>query len=602
MLVPIKWLKDYVNTNKSPKEIAESFTALGLMLDKPIANDVMDLEHRMDRSDWLSIIGCARDFAAFEGIELKKPEGAVPTPKGNGNISIKVEAPDLVRRFNTRVFKGVKVAESPDWLKERLTSYGLPTINNIVDITNFVMVELGQPMHAQDLNKFSKQEIVFRRGKAGEKVITLLGQEVEVDEETLVMAERENLIGIGAIVGSKRTSVDNTTTDIILDAGNYNQANIRKTSRRLNIRNETVARTEKFLHPELTQLAIERATKLILDLAGGDYYENEDYYPVQSKTKEMNLRFSRVEKIGGIVIGPTKAKDILTRLEYKVLSENSEGIKLEIPYFRTDIEVEDDIVSDILRINNYKNIPHEVINSAPPQEVTPAILDFEDKLRDLLVNLEGHEHITSPLVKENSDDKTQIVLDNSLNSEQNALRTSIREALKGVSEIYKKNKIDSGLIFEIGKTYFKTGNTYNDLQEIRVLEVYAWNKEGIKAANNNIKQVLSGLLVNLGIKEVSIQNKTIKQGKMELGEIRNDSFTLFTENLLKCEKSQLRVRDQISNITTKDITVEVKPNEKLSSYFAKIQNENKDAIEISQVDEFVKGDSTFVTFRIFIEN
>ena len=159
MKIPIEWLKEYVDTKKTPNELAEEFTALGLMLDKPTDGAVLDLEHRMDRSDWLSIVGCARDLAAMEGLELKLPEGEVPEAAGNGEVEIVVEAPDLVRRFNTRVFRGVKVGPSPKWIVERLEAYGIPSINNIVDITNFIMVELGQPMHAQDLSKFSNQKI-----------------------------------------------------------------------------------------------------------------------------------------------------------------------------------------------------------------------------------------------------------------------------------------------------------------------------------------------------------------------------------------------------------------------------------------------------------
>ena len=136
MKIPIDWLKEYVETNKTPEEIAESFTSLGLLLDKPISGNVMDLEHRMDRSDWLSIIGCARDFAAFENLELKLPPNNTKKGKDGGSVEIRVEAPDICRRFNTRVFRGVRVQESPDWLKKRLSDYGMTPVNNIVDVTN----------------------------------------------------------------------------------------------------------------------------------------------------------------------------------------------------------------------------------------------------------------------------------------------------------------------------------------------------------------------------------------------------------------------------------------------------------------------------------
>src|SRR5687768_6720458 len=162
MKIPVEWLKQYIKTDKSAKQLAESFTSLGLMLDKPVfkytdgkfETEILDLEHRMDRSDWLSILGCARDVAAFDNTKLIYPE--VYTKEGKKlpseeKVKIEVKCPDLVNRFNTRVFKGIKVGPSPDWMQNRLKSYGIPSINNIVDITNYVMVETGQPMHAQDI-------------------------------------------------------------------------------------------------------------------------------------------------------------------------------------------------------------------------------------------------------------------------------------------------------------------------------------------------------------------------------------------------------------------------------------------------------------------
>ena len=612
MIVPIEWLKEYVDIKKSPKEIAASFTALGLMLDRPIENNVLDLEHRMDRSDWLSIVGCARDLAAMEGLPLKSPEGLVPESAGSGGVEIKVEADDLVHRFNTRVFRGVKVTESPKWLRERLEAYGLPSKNNIVDITNYVMVELGQPMHAQDLAKFSEQEIVLRRAKTGEEITTLLGEKVKLDNETLVLAEGKNLIGIGAIVGSPATAVDQNTTDIILDAGNYNQSNVRKTSRRLNIRNETVLRTEKFLHPHLTQVAIERATKLILELAGGQYFENTDYYPKEIPLTKMELRYLRIEKVGGVFVEPQTIRNILESLGYRVLNTIPDGLKLEVPYFRTDVQVEDDIVSDILRISNYENIPLEAISAAPPKEVTPEIYNFEEKCRDILVALGMHEHITNPLVKfdENDTDTGQIRLENSLNSEQDALRTSIYKTLKPVLAIYRKHKIGGAKLFEVGLTYYKTGKRYEDIKEVRTIEGVVSTENGVVEASNKVKAILAAFFKNLGVDNVryeksdavGVNTAVIFQNKLALGEVRLDSFTLFSENLLKAEKSQLRVRDTLMHKTTEDITLEVDANKALGPTLAKIKGSSEKIADVFVADEFVKGNKKAITIRLTFES
>ena len=354
MKIPLLWLKDYIDTNKSPMDIASAFTALGLLLDKPISNNVLDLEHRFDRSDWLSIIGCARDLAAMENVQLKLPKRHTAKGKEGGGVKIEVECPDLVNRFNTRVFKNIKVGESPKWLKERLEAYGIPSINNIVDITNFVMVEYGQPMHAQDLAKMAKPEIVIRRAKNGEKITTLDGSVIDLDTEMFVLTQNGTATVIGGIVGGIATAVDNSTTNIVLDAGNYNQANVRKTARKIKVQNETVLRYDKFLHPDGTQLALERATQLILELAGGTFCENYDYYPKPKPHKQMQLRLNRLKLVSGMDFDMTRVKNILTALEYKVLRETPDTIFVEVPYFRTDVEVEDDLVSDILRIKMFR--------------------------------------------------------------------------------------------------------------------------------------------------------------------------------------------------------------------------------------------------------
>lgn len=605
MRIPIKWLKNYIKINKSAEEIAESFTSLGLMLDKPIENNVMDLEHRMDRADWLSIVGCARDLAAFENLKLAEPEVTNPEPEGKGNIKIKVKANDLVNRFNTRVFKDIKVGESPDWLKESLESYGIPSKNNIVDVTNYVMVELGQPLHAQDISKLDKPQIILRNAKKEEKITTLLGESVELDENTLVLSDGKKLLAIGGIVGGEDTGVTNSTTEIILDAGNYDQSNIRKASRRLGIRNETVLRTEKFLHPHLTQVAIERATKLILELAGGEYYSNEDYYPKKVEPKQMNLRFSRIKIVGGIDIKKERVVEILQNLGYKILSEGDNDLELEVPYFRTDILVEDDLVADVLRINDYKNIPIEPITNAPPKEITSKLYLFEEKCRDELVKLGMHEHITNPLTKYSEKSEDQIKLQNSVNSEKDALRTSITQTLEPVLENYKKHKIEHAKIFEIGLIYKKTGsgNSYEDFEETPVIQGLFDTDSGIKEANIEMRKIISAFLNNLGIRNVSYKSEgggeaSIFQNNHKLGKIKLDSFVFCTESLLKADKQEVRVKSKFTHEKTKDVTIEVEKNQPLGKIIENIKSENNNVISVELIDTFEKDNKKSVTFRV----
>ena len=548
MKVPFNWLKEYIDIKKTPGETAESLTALGLMLDKPIEDNVLDLEHRMDRSDWLSIIGVARDLAAFENLKLKYPPVYSGKGKEGGGVEIKVESPDLCYRFNTRVFRGIKVQESPNWLKERLIAYGMTPINNIVDITNYVMLEFGNTLHAQDLSKFEKQEIVIRRARDGEEVTTLDGTLLKMDDSMLVLSQNEEAIVVGGVVGGSKTAVDFNTVDIVLDAGNYNQANVRKTARKLKVQNESVLRNDKFLHPKNTEPAIERATQLILELAGGTYYENYDYYPNPLPDKHMSLRLDRIKTIGGISFDLDWVKEILKRLEYRIIDEKEDTLLLEVPYFRTDVEVEDDIVSDLLRINDYSKITAAEIDTAPPGEITSKTYKYQERLRDTLVNLGLHEHITDPLVSYNEINKNRVWLENSFSSEKNALRTTLYETLLPVFYEYRKHGVKEVGLFEIGNVYEHTGiqDDYDNYKETLLATIIYRNTEkdpyGI---SKEIKKLLSGLFLVMGIPNYRVEKSGSKAfiyiTNDLVGYITYDSFTLDIEKLANAPTVVTRV-------------------------------------------------------------
>lgn len=520
MKIPLIWLKDYIETDKSAKDLAASFTQLGLMLDKPLdETNVMDLEQRLNRSDLLSVIGCARDLAAFENIKLKLPKlYSKPghQPSTIDHIQVNVETP-YVRRFQTRVFKGVKVGPSPSWLVDRLAAYGMESKNNIVDITNFVMIEYAQPLHAQDIARLKGKDITIRQAKNGEKVTTILGTEVTLDSGIFILTSGGEPTVIGGVVGGKNTSVSQDTVDIVLDAGNYDPRVVRKVSRSLKIMNETVSRCDKPLDPRTIDQALARATDLILAIAGGTYYANDDYYPNPVVPQTMTLRTSRLHLLSGIDISIGTAKKILKSLEYSVVEENSETITVEVPYFRTDIEVEDDLVSDILRIFNYTNIPLLPLSTPTPTDLTPAIYHFEDHLRDLLVAQGAHEHITSSLA-ESSDNINQVKLVNALTSDQNALRTELISGLRHVLSTYNKHKINNISVFEIGKVFQRSANNY---LEGRLLTVMGGSDS------------LATLFSSLGITKYQINQKhEIIINDQLVGAITLNSYTLVTDALM----------------------------------------------------------------------
>lgn len=553
MKIPLVWLKDYVKTDASPREIASSFTQLGLMLDKPLdSSGVLDLEHRMDRSDWLSILGCARDYAAFSQLKLNYPQTntkPVPKVKPSEMVEITVTTPH-VRRFNTRLVKNVKVGESPNWLKERLTAYGIKSINNVVDITNFVMVEYGQPMHAQDTAKLSKREITLRPAKKSERITTILGTDITLDPDTFILSSGGVPTVIGGIVGGSETAVTNTTTELILDAGNYDQSVVRKTSRRLKIINETVSRYDKFLHPDLCEIALDRATYLLEKEAGATVYINYDYYPTIATPTTMTLTYSRLQTLSGLVFSTKVIKRILTALEYQIVKETKDSLTLTIPSFRTDVEVEDDIVADILRINDYSQIPNSPLTTPVPPEITHPLYRFEDTLRDLMVAQGAHEHITTSLVQDRGV-PGEIKLSNALSSDQNALRTSLVPKLTEIRDNYEKYSSSHHAIplFEIGVVFYQDQSGYHERHDLTV-------------QSNSLTPAT--LLHHLGLTPKQygplVVGKPIKINGESVGTYPAPGcYTLDTALLLKHYVPYQGYTTEISHLPTRDLSIDTPP-------------------------------------------
>jgi len=558
MRIPALWLSDYLTLDKPLRGIAADFTTIGLMLDKPIENQVLDLEQRLNRSDLLSILGCARDLSVFENVPLKEPKVKLhqARPKTSSTaIKINVQTP-AVRRFNTRVFRGLTVKPSPSWLKERLLAYGVESINNVVDITNFVMLELGQPIHAQDTDKFMEPEITLRPAKKGEQLQTLLGTTIKLDPHVFVLSSGDRVTVIGGIVGGKQTGVTASSTNIILDAGNYDPRVIRTTSRQLKILNETVSRYDKPLDPRLCEIALNRATDLILTLAGGTYYQNIDYYPHPVIPQTLSLSFARLRLVSGIELPPKKTKTTLQTLGYTIIDETPDKIIVEVPYFRTDLEVEDDLISDVLRMLDYNHLPLLPLTSAVPPEITSPLTNFEDYLRDVLVSLGGQEHITSPLLSA-SGAPNQVKLANALTIDQNSLRTSILDTLSQVPVAYQKHALSLPPIFELGKVFTKKGrgDKFSDYQET--------NELGVITPSS--RDFLASLFTRLGISNYHLLPSSANQvkitiGSTTLGLLSSNSFSLNLSLLHQHFHQYVGVVTEYAHRTSLDLSLRLPAN------------------------------------------
>ena len=578
MRIPIKWLKDYVDTGKSERAISDSFTALGLMLDKPIGDDnVLDLEQRLNRSDLLSVLGCARDLAAFEQLPLLEPKikrhPLKPASKSS-RVAIRVDSP-AVRRFNTRVFLGLKVGPSPAWLKDRLELYGVASKNNIVDVTNFVMLEIGQPMHAQDIGKLPEKEIHIRPARRSEKITTLLGTTVELDATSFVLASGGVPQVIGGIVGGIDSGVTNKTTNIVLDAGSYDPVMVRMSSRHLKIMNETVTRYDKPLDPRLTELALDRATDLILEIAGGQVYQNDDYYPVTTIPQTLALSIERLRLISGLDLDLAYAKNILQSLGYSVTDQTESSLTVEVPLWRTDIEVEDDLVSDVLRMYNYQNIPVTPLVTAIPPDITPELYEFEDKLRDYLVAGGGHEHITSSLLPHDGNGD-RVVLANALSTDASALRVSVLENLHSVQLTYRKHGLDKPILFELGNSFRQP--KHEEIRELGIIDPVS------------IRSTLATLLHNLGLDKYLITQKggtyLVVYGDSVLGTLFDDAALLSTSVLMSLSASYPPLISDYGLTTSLDLSLKLPAGLTFDKVIIKLRDADSSLYHVEVVEEY----------------
>ncbi|QQG43910.1 MAG: phenylalanine--tRNA ligase subunit beta [Candidatus Roizmanbacteria bacterium] len=496
MKLPINWLKEYVKVD-NPQELIEKMTSIGHMQDgspKNVNGDIVyDLEIRQNRPDCLSIIGLAREAAAILNKKLKNPLNEFSEINiHDKKIDVTIDDPSLCYRFKTFVIEGIKIQPSPDWLVNKLIAYGIKPINNIIDITNYVMVEVGEPLHAFDIRDITENKIIIRRAKKGESIIVIGGKKVALTEDDLLVTDPQKPLGLAGIIGGDKTGVKNDTTTIVLEGATYNQATIRRSSIRHSLRTEASTRHEKFLHPHLAEMGLRRAVQLIEKLAGGKVTGQTDCYPTPEKDISIAVSLENINKTGGINIDVKKSVNILKSLEIDTEDESNGTISTKVPYFRTDLIQEADIVEEVLRLFGYDNIPERLPSLPPPKYIQSKTYDLEEEIRDILVACGFDEEITEPLTNEENPALNPVKLENSLSSEKIMLRTTLKESLLkafGEQQKHRKNVIE---VFEVGKIYFMESEEYKEQRIVGGISSYKDN------SYTHLKGVIELLFAKLG--------------------------------------------------------------------------------------------------------
>ena len=324
-----------------------------------ISDTVFELEITPNRPDCLSHIGIARELGAYYNKEVKYPSFAInseSSEKTADNISVEIENSNLAKRYVARIIKNVTVKESPKWLKERVESIGIRSINNIVDASNFIMMELNQPNHTFDLDKIEGGKIVVRAGHENEKLVTLDEQERELNSDDIVISDGVKAVALGGVMGGQNSEITENTKNILLEVANFNSQNVRKTSRRLILFSESSYRFERRVDEENAINVINRLANIIQEVAGGEILEGVvDNYPVPYKKKTATLNFERLNRFVGKNIPRETVIGILTRLEIEVV-DNGETLTLTAPTYRDDLENEQDYFEEVIRMYGFDNI------------------------------------------------------------------------------------------------------------------------------------------------------------------------------------------------------------------------------------------------------
>ena len=450
----------------------------GMPLLEYLGDSILELELTPNRPDCLSMLGVAQEVAALTGGRVTAPEVAYAEEERSAGemATVEIADPDLCGRYTASIVSGLKIGPSPAWMQERLKACGMRPINNVVDITNYVMMEYGQPLHAFDYDKVKDHRIIVRRAKAGERLLTLDGEDRPLDPEMLVITDPDGPIGLAGVMGGANTEVTEHTKTLLLESANFNNVNIRRTSTRLRLRSEASLRFDKGLSPELPPKGLRRATQLLAELAGGTVAKGIiDVYPGAREQAPVHLTEARIEQVLGISIEMEKVRGVLESLAFECEESGEGGLKVSAPYWRTDIGIEDDLVEEVARISGYDDIPTTPLSGRIPPNVPDDTRALRDAVKDILAGCGMQEVVNYSLsdVKglENAGlghlaELNPLKVANPLRVEQEYLRLSLRPGLLANVEHNKKYHHGPLLMFEAGKVYIPKNGELPDEQEV----------------------------------------------------------------------------------------------------------------------------------------
>lgn len=534
---------------------------------------VYDLEVTPNRPDLNSVIGIAREVAALTGNPLKLPEVRSPESEVRSEdlVAVRLDDPDLCPRYTPRVVKGVKIGPSPDWLRSTLEKVGIRSISNVVDVTNFVMMEIGQPLHAFDYHliakgKDGKPTIVVRRAQDGELFVTLDGQKRTLTRDMLLIADEQKGIALAGIMGGLNTEINDQTVDVLIESAYFNPTNIRRTSKALGLRSESSYRFERGADIDINDWASRRAAQLILETAGGQLAEGiVDAYPEPVEPKQITLRFAKTDALLGIAIAPEQQVKTLSSLGLAELSGQSPiahrpSAVFRIPTWRVDLKRETDLIEEIERLYGVEKVPatppRGAIGSNPFDALHDQIADVRRILAGIGLNeAQGQTLISDAAAKLVVPAESLVMLANPLSSDMNALRPSLLPGLIDSLRHNVSHKNYDVALFEVGRVFQRAvgvppadhkrrqssqQDADSALKEERRVAIaltgqrlppfWSGTERGAKFDASDLKGFIEELLEQFGVRGFSyarradstilfLDSATVHLGKQQLGEL-----------------------------------------------------------------------------------
>lgn len=604
------FLLDYEDSYETGKDVKE---VLGI-------NDaVIDFELTSNRPDCRCVIGIAREAAVTLGKKIKYPEVSVKEEADEKiDFDVQIENPELCRRYAARIVKDVKIAPSPYWMQRRLIEAGVRPINNIVDITNYVMLEMGQPMHAFDLSDIGTGKIVVRNAEEGEKFVTLDEQERTLDKDMLVITNGEKSLALAGVMGGLNSEIKDTTTELLFESANFQPENIRATSKKLGLRTESSSRFEKGIDPNLAELAVNRAAQLVEMLGAGKVLKGiEDNYPSKTEQKVLNVNPQRIIARLGVDLPIAQFIEILESLEFECNLKSAEELEIKVPSFRLDMEQEADVLEEIARIYGFENIPAKQLEGNYTAGVKTERQKFNDILKSTAISTGLYEVLSYSFVSPSGVDKIKLPanspkrnfvrLINPLGEETSVMRTTMIPNMLDIvyTNMSRKNQEFAG--FECG-------------------HIFTPNEEGLPTESNHmcmsmygkevdffvLKGVVEKVLERAGMKNYEIipekENTTFHPGRCAkivcngalvgyLGEIHPDVL----ENYGLTQRVYVAEIDTDVVFENSDRTIVFKSLPKYPSTSRDIALTVKDEVYVKDIEDIIEanGEGLVENYRLF---